>query len=122
MSTTGREESTDAIVEIRDLLERERVSEARSTLQDALASHPNDKELLRLQAILAPPDVRTSGTLDVDRTKDFQWLSDNAAQHRGRWVAIHDGALVGEATSLDALLEQVAARALTDTPLIHFID
>ncbi len=123
MSTTRREESTDALARIRDLLEHERVSEARGVLQEALVSRPHDEDLLRLQSLLAPPHVRKSGTtLDTDRTKDFQWLSDNASTHRDRWVAIHEGQLVAEATSLDELLERVSALVLTHTPLIHFID
>ncbi len=122
MSTTHREESTDALARIRDLLERERVSDARSVLQEALVSQPHDEDLLRLQSLLAPPQVRESGALDTDRTKDFHWLSKNAAKHRGGWVAIHEGKLVADATSLDELLERVSALALTHTPLIHFID
>jgi hypothetical protein len=116
------EESTDALARIRDLLERERVSDARSVLQEALVSQPHDEDLSRLQSLLAPPQVRESGALDTDRTKDFQWLSKNAAKHRGGWVAIHEGKLVADATSLDEVLERVSALALTHTPLIHFID
>ncbi len=54
--------------------------------------------------------------------KDFQWLSKNAAKHRGRWIAIHEGKLVADATSLDELLERVSTLVLTHTPLIHFIE
>lgn len=122
MSTTGREESTDAPTRFRDLLEQERISEARNALHDALVSQPQDEDLLRLQLLLAPPGVRKSGAIDVDRTKDFQWLSENAVQRCGRWVAIHQGTLVAEATSLDELLERVGALALSHTPLVHFID
>lgn len=122
MSTTRRDESTDALTRIRNLLGQERVSEARNALQEALVSQPYDQDLLRLQSLLAPPQARTSSALDTDRTKDFQWLSKNAAKHRGRWIAIHEGKLVADATSLDELLERVSTLVLTHTPLIHFID
>ena len=122
MSTTPREQSTDALARIRNLLEQERVSEARSVLHDALAAQPKDADLLRLRALLARPRVRRGGALDADRTKDFQWLAENGAKRRGRWLAIHEGKLVAEATSLDELLERVHVLALTSTPLIHFVD
>ena len=122
MSTTPREQSTDALALIRNLLEQERVSEARSVLHDALAAHPKDEELLRLWSLLAPPRVRRRRLLDADRTKDFRWLAENGAKHHGCWVAIHEGRLLAEATSLDALLERVHALTLTSAPLIHFVD
>ena len=102
MSTTPRQESTDALARIRDLLEQERVSEARrSVLDEALVNQPEDEELQRLRTLLAPPKMHRSGTLDADRTEDFQWLTKNGAKHRGSWVAIHEGEFVSEATSLD---------------------
>jgi hypothetical protein len=122
MSTTSRQESTLAVARIRDLLENERVSEARNALHEALVNQPKDEELQRLRTVLAPPKVRRSGALDVDGTKDFQWLAENAAKYRGSWVAIYDGELVSEATSLDELLERLSNLVLARAPLIHFID
>ncbi len=122
MSTTSREESTLTLARIRALLENERVSEARSVLHEALVNQPQDEELKRLRTLLAPPKVRRSGGLDVDRTKDFQWLSDHGAKYRGSWVAIYDGELVSEAASLDELLGRLKELALAHPPLIHLID
>ncbi len=122
MSTTSRHESIHALARIRDLLENERVSEARSVLDEALVNQPTDEELQRLRTVLAPPKVRRSGALDADRTKDFHWLAENGAKHRGLWVAIYEGELVSEATSLDELLERVSTLVLARAPLIHFID
>ena len=122
MSTTSRQESTHAVARIRNLLENERVSEARRVLDEALVNQPKDEELQRLRTVLAPPKVRRSGALDADRTKDFQWLAENGAKHRGSWVAIHQGELVSEATSLDELLERVSTLVLARAPLLHFID
>jgi hypothetical protein len=122
MSTTSRQESALALARIRDLLGNERVSEARNVLHEALVNQPNDEELKRLRTVLAPPKVPRGGALDVDRTKDFQWLNENAARHRGRWVAIHDGELVSEASSLDELLGRVSRLVLAHPPLVHFIE
>ena len=122
MSTTGRQEATDMRVRIRKLLEQERISEARNLLQEALVRDPHDEALLRLQSVLAPPRARTRDAVDVDRTNDLRWLTDNGAQHRGRWVAIHAGMLAAEAMTLDELLERVGTLDLPQAPLIHFID
>jgi hypothetical protein len=122
MSTTSRQETTLTLARIRELLENERVSEARSVLHEALLNQPQDEELQRLRTVLAPPKVRRSSALDVDRTKDFQWLSENGAKHRGYWVAVYDGELVSEAASLDELLGRVSELALARAPLIHHID
>ncbi len=122
MSTTSRQESTVTAARIRDLLENERVSEARRVLHEALANQPQDEELRRLRTVLALPKVRRSGALDVDRTKDFQWLSENGARHRGSWVALYDGELVSEAASLDELVSRIGELGLARAPLIHRID
>ena len=122
MSTTPRQESTHALARIRDLLEHERVSEARNVLEKALVEGPKDEELQRIRTVLAPPKVRRSSALDADRTLDFRWLAENGAKHRGSWVAIQEGKLVSEAASLDELLECVSALSLARPPLIHFID
>lgn len=120
MSTTPQK-SIDALARIRSLLEQERVSETRSALDEALVKQPKDVTLQRLRTLLAPPKIRRSKTLDTDRMKDFQWLAENGAQHRGSWVAIHEGELVAEAGSLDELLERVGALDLTGAPLIHLV-
>jgi len=122
MSTTSRQESTLALARICDLLANERVSEARNVLREALVNQPKDEELQRLRTVLAPPKVHRSGALDGDRTKDFQWLKDNRAKYRGSWVAISDGDLVVESSSLDELLEGVGRLVLARAPLIHFIE
>lgn len=122
MSTTPREESRAALGRIRHLLEQERVSEARSMLREALAAQPNDQELLRLRALLAPPKVRRSRINDADRTEDLQWLAANGAQYRGRWVAIRGGKLVADAASLDEVLRSVKALGGTTNPLVDFLD
>jgi hypothetical protein len=110
------------VARIRDLLANERVSEARNVLHDALINQPKDEELQRLRTVLTPPKVQRNGALDVDRTKDFQWLKDNAAKYRCSWVAICDGELVVELASLDELLEDVRRLVPASRPLIHFIE
>jgi hypothetical protein len=122
MSTAPKQESTSAQARIRNLLEQERISEARGVIEEALASHPEDEELHLLRRVLAPAAVRRTGALDADRTREFQWLAQNGAKHRGFWVAIHKGGLVAGAKSLNELLERVRALALTRAPLIHFVD
>ena len=122
MSTASRRESTSALARIRDLLADERVSEARTVLHEALVHQPKDEELQRLRTVLAPPTVRSSAALDVDRTKDFQWLKENATKYSGSWVAIYEGELVVDSRSLDELLEGVRSLVLPRAPLVHFIE
>ncbi len=125
MSTIPKEEPAAALGRIRHLLEQERISEARHLLQVALNAQPqgaSNQELLRLRALLAAPEVRKSPLIDADRTKDHQWLATNGAQHRGRWVAIREGELVAEASSLEELLRSVRLLGDSPSPLIHFLE
>ena len=122
MSTIPKEQPAAALGRIRHLLEQERISEARHTLQVALNAQPSNEELLRLRALLAAPEVRKTRSIDADRTKDHQWLAANGAQHRGRWVAIREGELVAEASTLEELLGSVRLLGDGPSPLIHFLE
>ncbi len=69
---------------------------------------PDDLRLQRAAHVLAPPVARVvpsqapSG-LQVSR----DWLRNHAAEHRGQWVAVRDGRLLGKAKTLIELRAQV---------------
>lgn len=107
---------------IRDLLGRERVQAARRLLKTAVAHGASDPDLTALQRVLAPPVVRPSAQLDIDRSDDFLWLRERAADYRRTWVAVSAGELLAHAPSLKELLAKLEALAPAREPLVHWID
>jgi hypothetical protein len=63
--------------------------------------------------------LRVGGELGVDRTPDFQWLKDHAAEHRDRWVALFAGELLAEAETLKELLVLLKEHPSGQKALVH---
>jgi len=70
--------------------------------------YPQHSELQKYARVLAPPKV-TRSNLPPDPTlkTNHAWLKTHGDAFRGQWVALRDGQLLGMATSLQALVEQV---------------
>ncbi len=104
---------------IRRLLESGDVEKARSVL-GAMGAATTGQEIHRLRRLLRPPVVRPMKGPQRDRSADFVWLSQNAADHRGRWVALANGELIGEAESLSTLRQTLTA--VGERPLVVWVN
>lgn len=70
-----------------------------------------DHEILKKYAhILAPPVVKVVPS-SPERRQNFlanhEWLKENRFKYRGRWIALHNGKLLGNAANVDELVAQV---------------
>ncbi|MBO1351227.1 MAG: hypothetical protein EBE86_029440 [Hormoscilla sp. GUM202] len=70
-----------------------------------------DREILNKYArILAPPVVKVSPS-SPERRQNFlanhEWLKENRFKYRGRWIALRNGKLLGNAADVDELVAQV---------------
>ncbi|HZF11390.1 MAG TPA: DUF5678 domain-containing protein [Thermoanaerobaculia bacterium] len=91
-------------MEIRRLIEQERIAAARSLLKHALSQGSPTPDLLQWQEILAPARVRKSSQLDRDRSPEFRWLKERGAAYSGQWVAVLGEELLAHADTLKELL------------------
>lgn len=77
--------------------------------------YPKHAELQKMAHVLAPPTVTvTQSNSQPTWYADRQWLKSHWQEYRGQWVALRQGQLLGAATSLDALVEQVGNIKGTD--------
>lgn len=93
---------------------------AREISEKAIRSYPSDAELQRLVRALAPPRLISSALpADDVGSANRKWLQSHVGEHKGRWVAVKNGELLGVADSLPELtasLRDTADVLLTIAP------
>jgi len=105
---------------IRQLIEEDRVAQARTLLSEALEANPQDFELHSLDEVLKLPRARPRQITDADRSQEFRWILANRDAYRGRWVAVQGTELVADAASFAELQSRI--KDLKSVPLVHRID
>ena len=99
------------------LVERQQVRTARSMLGQL----PNEPQYQRIKALLRPPTTSTSPRRDGDRSAEYQWLRQHAAEHAGKWVAVAGNTLIGSAATLRDLRRQMRSIPSTTSPLLYYV-
>lgn len=81
---------------------------ARQISAEGARLHPDNAELQKQAYILSPPKiiVRTA-TAGTSHRANRDWLKAHTDEYRNQWVALRDGELLGTASSMEALVEQV---------------
>ena len=83
-------------------------SAARRLSDQGITLHPNHPELRKVAHVLAPPKVtRSTAPPDPTMKVNRDWLMANGDRYRGRWVALHNGDLIGVSDSLKSLAHQI---------------
>jgi hypothetical protein len=107
---------------IRRLLEeRADIRGARRLLAEAREHGSLEPELEELEKLLAPPRFQLRPASDFDRSAEFAWLEQHAAEYRGQWVAVLGDRLLAQAATLDEIQVQLAATPPKARPLLHRI-
>jgi len=107
----------------RQMLQAERVAEARRILEAAPSRVSNSPVIVTLRSLLAPPTVTTSTRKDVDRSREYEWLRTHASKYRGLWLALRGDRLLASARTLHELRELLARESSTPpAPLIHRVE
>ncbi len=109
---------------IRDHVEKGQVLAARRLLELALDQGLSSSDLELWQRMLAPPRV-TKGKASptpTDRSREFQWLDNEAHAYRGQWVAVEGDRLLTAADSLKDVLAQLDSMDPRPRALVHRID
>lgn len=81
---------------------------ARNLASQAAKRFPSHLEMQRYNRVLAPPTV-TKNTLPADPSlaANRDWLATCSHLYRGKWVGLRNGQLLGSASSLAILAEQI---------------
>lgn len=104
---------------IRQALELEQISYARSLLAAIPRNLASTEQLEALRKVLAPPTVTRTQVHDVDRTQEFMWLKTESHKYRGQWVAIEGDRLVANSHNLRELREILSNLKPAPSVLIH---
>lgn len=94
-----------SVERIKDVLSTGDIQTARRLMDQAHKDWPEDEGLKRLARMVEPPRVVAvrSNSSGTDHEANRRWIRDHASQHRGSWVAVHDGHLLGVAPSVSEL-------------------
>lgn len=115
-------EVTPYVVTLRRLLENDRITDARELIKALPLRLQDEPAIARLRKALMPPTVRRRRRREIDRGREYAWLRQHSAVHRGRWVAVDGDRLVAEADSLALLMERLRERGQERPPLVHKIE
>lgn len=94
---------------IKAILVSGNIKEAQRLTAQALEESPGDVPLQRLSRLIAPPQLlamrpaHNVAHLEANR----RWIRDSGNEHRGQWVAVRDGHLLGAAPTVAELRAQV---------------
>jgi hypothetical protein len=100
------------------LVQAQQLRRARSLL----ALVPNSSEHARLRNLLSLPVTSVSERKDYDRSQEYDWLTQNAKNYHGNWVAVSGDSLVAIADTLRQLRREVKNLSLARPPIIHFVE
>jgi hypothetical protein len=98
-STGGENSEQDRLTAdlqcLRDLLERDRVDEARQFVQELAQRWPESERVQHYAHVLAPPKVLPRPNIPPrSREREFKWLKEHASEFPGCWIAVHEDRLI----------------------------
>lgn len=83
---------------------------ARQLASEGAARFPDHEELQKMACILAPPETKVMpGQLTTTWKTNREWLKQNWADFKGKWVALQNGQLLGVADSPQALAQMTGS-------------
>ncbi len=95
------------------------VTLARELAQRGVCLYPQEKAFQQAAAVLAPPKIiGTRPSKPSNFAASQEWLKNNAAQYKGKWVAVGDGRLLGAAATLKELHKQIESFNKTTNKII----
>jgi hypothetical protein len=101
-----------------DLIERDRVEEARTYVKVLEGEWPEHPHVRHFARVLAPPAARAvEGKQLPPLHRERAWLRANATSYPGRWLSIHGDQLIAADPSLKVVLER-KREALGDLPTL----
>ena len=80
---------------LRDLIEHNRVGEARRFVKDLEQRWPEAERVQHYARVLAPPVVRSRPDIPArSREREWKWLQEHGHEYPGCWLAIYEDRLI----------------------------
>jgi hypothetical protein len=117
---TDQEQLAAGLQHLRDLLEADRVAEARRFVKELEQRWPEAERVQHYARVLAPPKVRMRPDIPARSSeREWKWLEEHAREHPGCWLAIYEDRLIA-ADPDRAVVRARAAQALGEEPYLLF--
>ena len=106
----------------RQLLNEQRISEARNVLRFGSSSYPDDDGIAELMRAISPGRTQTLQGTTSNRSQEMNWIQQNGHQFRGLWIAVSGDLLVSSASTLESLLADLKGfKDNRDMPVVQKI-
>jgi hypothetical protein len=80
---------------LRDLLEEDRVEQARRFVQELEQRWPESERVRHYAHVLAPPKVLPRPDIPPrSREREWKWLAEHGHEYPGCWLAVHEDRLI----------------------------
>src|SRR5437764_9618873 len=92
---TDQEQLAAGLQHLRDLLEADRVAEARRFVKELEQRWPEAERVQHYAHVLEPPKVRMRPDLPARSSEqEIKWLQEHAREYPGYWLAIYEDRLI----------------------------
>lgn len=92
---TNQEQLAADLQHLRDLLEADRVAEARRFVEELAQRWPEAERVQHYARVLEPPKVRMRPDLPArSREREWKWLEEHGREYPGCWLAISGDQLI----------------------------
>jgi hypothetical protein len=107
-AATEQERLAADLKRLRDLLERDRVEEARRFVKELEQRWPEAERVRHYAHVLAPPKVRSRPDLPPQSSeRELKWLKEHAHEYPGCWLAVYEDRLIAADPDLQVVVKQV---------------
>ena len=104
------------IERVKQLLDQQRIRDARRTLAVGSIHYPANRQIADLLRVISPGRVSPTGWASPGRERETDWIRRNGHKYRGKWIALDADRLVAFADTLSELLAGLDASAGQEKP------
>ncbi|MDE0697432.1 MAG: DUF5678 domain-containing protein [Boseongicola sp.] len=104
------------IERVKQLLDQQRIRDARRTLAVASNQYPESRQIAGLLRAIAPGQVSPTSLASPSRERETAWIRQHGHKYRGKWIALDEDRLIAFAGTLNELLAGLDASADQEKP------
>jgi hypothetical protein len=106
-AATEQERLAADLKRLRDLLERDRVEEARRFVKELEQRWPDAERVRHYAQVLAPPKVRSRPDIPAQSNeREWMWREEHGHEYPGCWLAVYEDRLIAADADLQVVLKR----------------
>ena len=104
------------IERVKNLLDQQKIREARRTLEIGSSRYPASRQIARLLRAISPGRVSPTGWASSGRERETAWIKQHGHEYRGKWIALDGDRLIAFAANLSELIANLDTRNEREKP------